>query len=95
MKKNDDSLHWQNLQLYSFGVLFNMIRLTVEDVSSNFEHGAWPITLFNGYTPMTCCVVANLAFSGLLVSFVMKYADTIAKVSECLTVLRQTWNSGG
>lgn len=80
MKKNDDSLHWQNLQLYTFGVIFNIMRLTAEDVSNGFEHGAWPLTMFNGYTFVTFCVTANLAFSGLLVSFVMKYADTIAKV---------------
>jgi len=80
MKKNDDSLHWQNIQLYSFGVLFNVLRLTAEDLSSNFHNGAWPIIMFDGYTFITYLVVANLAFSGLLVSFVMKYADTIAKV---------------
>lgn len=80
MKKNDDSIHWQNIQLYTFGVIFNMIRLTVEDISHGFEKGAWPLTMFNGYSFITFCVTVNLAFSGLLVSFIMKYADTIAKV---------------
>jgi len=80
MKKNEDTIHWQNIQLYAFGVLFNIIRLTCDDIRNDFHHGAWPIILFEGYTTITFLVVFNLAFSGLLVSFVMKYADTIAKV---------------
>lgn len=80
MKKNDDSLHWQNVQLYSFGVLFNAIRLTVDDLSAGFEKGFWAITLTDGYDVVTVLVVLNLAFSGLLVSVIMKFADTIAKV---------------
>ena len=35
--------------------------------------------LFEGYNTMTLMVVANLAFSGLLVSWVMKFADSIMK----------------
>lgn len=27
MKRNDDSLHWQNIQLYTFGILFNGMGL--------------------------------------------------------------------
>lgn len=27
MKKNNDSLYWQNTQLYSFGVLFNLANV--------------------------------------------------------------------
>lgn len=33
-----------------------------------------------GYSGVTWLVVANLAFSGLLVSWVMKFADSIVKV---------------
>mmetsp|Transcript_31111 Transcript_31111/g.52260 ORF Transcript_31111/g.52260 Transcript_31111/m.52260 type:complete len:371 (+) Transcript_31111:321-1433(+) len=80
MKKNDDSLHWQNIQLYSFGVFFNVMRLTIEDISDGFHNGFWPVVMFDGYSFITYLVVANLAFSGLMVSFIMKYADTIAKV---------------
>ena len=38
--------------------------------------------LFKGYDWVTVLVVANLAFSGLLVSWVMKFADSILKVRE-------------
>ena len=37
--------------------------------------------LFKGYDLITFLVVANLAFSGLLVSWVMKFADSIMKAS--------------
>lgn len=80
MKKNQDSLYWQNMQLYAFGVLFNIARLTVEDVRAGFSNGCWWNRLFNGYDFVTWLVVLNLSCTGLLVSWVMKYADTIVKV---------------
>ena len=40
----------------------------------------WVLQLFQGYTPVTFLVVANLALSGLLVSWIMKFADSIMKV---------------
>ena len=48
MKQNDDSLYWQNCQLYSFGVLFNACALTLNDFQLGFLHGFWPHTMFNG-----------------------------------------------
>jgi hypothetical protein len=39
MKMNDDTLYWQNLQLYSFGVIFNAARLLVDDVNAGFSNG--------------------------------------------------------
>ncbi|RVX09978.1 CMP-sialic acid transporter 1 [Vitis vinifera] len=64
MKKNDDSLYWQNVQLYTSG----------------FEKGPWWHRLFNGYSVTTWMVVLNLGSTGLLVSWLMKYADNIVKV---------------
>lgn len=52
---------------------------------AGFEKGVWVFTLFQGYDWVTVLVVANLAFSGLLVSWVMKFADSILKVRICLT----------
>lgn len=74
MKKNDDSLYWQNIQLYGFGVLFNFLRLWLE--------GGWGKIwrLFEGYDMITWLVVLNLGCTGLLVSWIMKYADNIVKV---------------
>jgi len=79
MKQIDDSIHWQNAQLYAYGVAFNCLRLTLDDLFMGFNNGFWMLTLLNGYSFGTWLVVLNLAFSGLMVSFVMKYVDVIAK----------------
>jgi UDP-sugar transporter A1/2/3 len=39
LKKNNDNLYWQNVQLYGFGALFNAMRLTYDDVNAGFENG--------------------------------------------------------
>jgi len=78
MKRNDDSLYWQNMQLYSFGVVFNGMGLVLGNLSRG--DGRWLPSIFQGYNFVTLLVVANLAFSGLLVSWVMKFADSILKV---------------
>ncbi|CAH9097214.1 unnamed protein product [Cuscuta europaea] len=80
MKKNNDSLYWQNIQLYSFGSIFNMGRLLIDDFQSGFERGAWWQRLLHGYSITTWLVVLNLGTTGLLVSWLMKYADNIVKV---------------
>ncbi|KAI4321155.1 hypothetical protein MLD38_034573 [Melastoma candidum] len=80
MKKNNDSLYWQNVQLYTFGVIFNMARLMADDFQNHFENGHWWQRLLNGYTLTTWMVVLNLGSTGLLVSWLMKYADNIVKV---------------
>lgn len=80
MKRNNDSLYWQNIQLYSFGVLFNGLGLTLSDFLNGFSSGPWPMALVRGYSGVTYLVVTNLAFTGLLVSWVMKFADSIMKV---------------
>ncbi|GJS40776.1 CMP-sialic acid transporter 1 [Tanacetum coccineum] len=84
MKKNNDTLYWQNVQLYTFGALFNMGRLFADDFRGGFENGPWWSRLFNGYTITTWLVVLNLGSTGLLVSWLMKYADNIVKVSSFL-----------
>ncbi|KAI8553917.1 hypothetical protein RHMOL_Rhmol05G0053700 [Rhododendron molle] len=98
MKKNNDSLYWQNVQLYTtetfvkvdsgngihifrFGSIFNMGHLQFDDFRGGFEKGPWWERLFNGYSIVTWMVVLNLGSTGLLVSWLMKYADNVVKVS--------------
>ena len=50
------------------------------DVSPLAGNGRLLPSIFVGYDMVTLLVVANLAFSGLLVSWVMKFADSIMKV---------------
>ena len=81
MKRNSDSLYWQNMQLYSFGIILNGMGLIVGDIRNGAGHSSlWPSHLFRGYNGVTFLLVANLAFSGLLVSWIMKFADSIVKV---------------
>ncbi|KAI0488012.1 hypothetical protein KFK09_027836 [Dendrobium nobile] len=80
MKKNNDSLYWQNVQLYAFGAMFNCARLLWDDYSGGYEKGPWWQRLLNGYTFTTWMVVLNLGSTGLLVSWLMKFADNIVKV---------------
>ncbi|VAI90013.1 unnamed protein product [Triticum turgidum subsp. durum] len=82
MKKNSDSLYWQNVQLYMFGVIFNMGWLVYGDFKAGFEMGPWWQRLFNGYSITTWIVVFNLGSTGLLVSWLMKYSDNIVKFYE-------------
>ncbi|KAH7658209.1 solute carrier family 35 (UDP-sugar transporter) member A1/2/3 protein [Dioscorea alata] len=90
MKKNNDSLYWQNVQLYTFGAIFNMLRLLWDDFRIGFDKGPWWQHLFNGYTLTTWLVVLNLGSSGLLVSWLMKYADNIIKVYATSTAMLLT-----
>ncbi len=81
MKRNSDSLYWQNMQLYSFGIMLNGMGLIMGDFRGSFREATlWPSNLFKGYNAVTFLLVANLAFSGLLVSWIMKFADSIVKV---------------
>ena len=43
-----------------------------DEFSDNDAVYAWPMTLFSGHSFISICVVANLAFGGLLVSHIIK-----------------------
>ncbi|XP_073266797.1 CMP-sialic acid transporter 1 isoform X2 [Populus alba] len=94
MKKNNDSLYWQNVQLYTFGSIFNMARLVLDDYRGGYENGSWWQRLFNGYSITTWMVVLNLGSTGLLVSWLMKYADNIVKVyaTSMAMLLTMVWS---
>ncbi|KAI8029443.1 CMP-sialic acid transporter 1 [Camellia lanceoleosa] len=62
-----------------FGVIFNMARLILDDFTGGFENRPWWQCLLNGYSTTTWLVVLNLGSTGLLVSWLMKYADNIVK----------------
>ncbi len=42
MKRTSDSLYWQNMQLYSFGVAFNALGLTIADARSGAPRRGCP-----------------------------------------------------
>jgi len=70
-----DSIHWQNMQLYVFGVLFGVVSLRM-DANWASVPGQNP---FHGFNAFAYATVATLAICGLLVSFILKYLDNVAK----------------
>ena len=68
-----DCIHWQNIQLYFFGVIFGLLSLMFFsdfNVSDGILHGF----NFAAYSAVTALTV-----SGVSVSFILKYIDNIAK----------------
>jgi probable UDP-sugar transporter A4 len=74
MKLNEKtSLHFQNAQLYVFGIIFNIIAMFYQsEFTSDFLKG-----IFNFWTIV---VILNQSFTGLFLSAIMKYMDNITKL---------------
>lgn len=70
-----DSIHWQNIQLYFFGMLFGMLSLVSSSTTNQVGH----TTLYEGFNNWAYATVASLTVCGLLVSFILKYLDNFAK----------------
>jgi UDP-galactose transporter len=68
-----DSIHWQNIQLYFFGVLFGWLAFVVK----NTDHSTNGI--FTGFNSAAYAMIVSQTMLGLSVSFVLKYIDNIAK----------------
>ena len=66
------SIHWQNIQLYFFGVVFGLVSLLFNKV--DLSNG-----VFHGFNLAAYTAVFTMTVSGLSVSFILKYVDSIAK----------------
>jgi len=76
MKKQPKrNVNAQNVYLYLFGVIFNMVAIFLYDYDAVFGRG-----YFYGYNAIVCTMILNHSLSGIAVSLVMKYADNIVKV---------------
>ena len=71
--RESDSIHWQNIQLYLFGVLFGWFAFVVK----NTDHSSKGI--FTGFNSAAYAMIMSQTMLGLSVSFVLKYIDNIAK----------------
>jgi len=69
------SIHWQNIQMYVWGVAFNALGAFMKDGDRLRENG-----LLAGYSSAAWSVVVCNALNGLAISAVLKYADNIARV---------------
>ena len=70
--RQNESIHWQNSQLYIFGFLFGLVSLLADGRSNSFH-------ILEGFNLAAYMTVFMLAACGLLVSFILKYLDNIAK----------------
>ena len=68
-----DSIHWQNMQLYFFGLLFGLVAL-LSTLRVDDEKG-----MFDGFNMYAYFTVTSLTTAGLLVSIILKYLDSFAK----------------
>ena len=74
VKFSQQSLWIRNLQLCLFASAFSLLAILFQD-----GHAVMVGGFFQGYNAVTWSIVLVQAFGGLLVSFVMKYADNILK----------------
>eukprot|EP00933_Yihiella_yeosuensis_P083118 TRINITY_DN97241_c0_g1_i1.p1 TRINITY_DN97241_c0_g1~~TRINITY_DN97241_c0_g1_i1.p1 ORF type:complete len:326 (+),score=30.53 TRINITY_DN97241_c0_g1_i1:182-1159(+) len=83
LKEKDKRLfHWQNILLYTWGVVFNMLTMVFTDGGVKVDD------FFRGYSIWTGALILNNALNGLAISAILKYADNIARVySSTLAML--------
>jgi len=74
LKASNDSVHWQNMQLYGFGVVVCVFQNFAITGSSTSEDDTG---FFHGFSASTWCVILISAFMGQATGFVLKYADNI------------------
>lgn len=81
--KPKDSIHWQNIQLYGWGVALNFggsLLLGRSLGGGALDSAAAGRGLTTGFNGWAWAVVANNALNGLAISAILKYADNIARV---------------
>jgi len=65
-------------------VLQNVCDDVASTIHQSLENGSWfDGSGFYGYNLITWLIVINFSFSGLFVSWLQKFADTIVKVGRC------------
>jgi len=76
-KSGTEGFWIQNLRLYLFGILYNGIALLIRYVrnESNFGNG-----FFTGWNHWTILVTLAGSCDGLLIGFLMRYADNVAVI---------------
>lgn len=76
-QRPNDSLMFQNLHMYFWGILVNGLCLVLKSQDEKSPlHGG----LFNGYTPWAFLIVLFNSCSGLFISAAMRFIDNIAVV---------------
>ncbi|XP_013416659.1 probable UDP-sugar transporter protein SLC35A4 [Lingula anatina] len=76
-KQYQTSIHLQNILLYIFGILLNG-GMWLSQAAASGSPGAF--NLFHGYSLYTWVIVITQAFSGLIMSAIMKHSSNIARL---------------
>jgi solute carrier family 35 (UDP-sugar transporter), member A1/2/3 len=74
-RRQYESLHIQNIWLYVYGIVFNLLALIGDDYEALWRDG-----FFYGYSWVTIFIICNNAWSGIAVSAIMKYANNLVKL---------------
>lgn len=75
------SIHFQNMQLSSFGIIFNIVGfLMITDPGSSF---------FSGYSIWTALIIGTQAANGLMIASMLKFSSNLTRllIVSCATVL--------
>lgn len=87
MKSEQCSIHWQNFQLYIWGVFSNIVVLlwtsnmmatTASPDSASPDSSSKGLSM-EGFNFAAWCAVVSLSLTGLAVSFLLRFADSIVK----------------
>uniref|UniRef100_A0A061S4W8 Solute carrier family 35 (UDP-sugar transporter), member A1/2/3 n=1 Tax=Tetraselmis sp. GSL018 TaxID=582737 RepID=A0A061S4W8_9CHLO len=73
LKNTKQSIHWQNAQLYIWGLLLSIFALIGRGDSRGIA------VLWDGHDFLSLLLTCSIAFCGLATAFVLKYLDNIAK----------------
>lgn len=80
-----DDIHWKNVQLYSWGIVFGIFAFW------QLRHGFAEQSFFHGYTKLVYVMILMLSMSGISVSFILKYTDNIVKyMATCVAIVVTT-----
>jgi probable UDP-sugar transporter A4 len=80
LKRNySESLHLQNVFLYTYGTFFNLIP-AVSIMMTSSETSNYRLNLFHGFSFYTWLVVFTQALNGLFMSVVIKYSSNIIRL---------------
>ena len=79
LKRNyNESIHLQNIFLYTYGTFFNLIP-TINSIRTTSE-SIYHLNLFQGFSVYTWLIVFTQVLNGLFMSVVIKYSSNIIRL---------------
>merc|ERR1712062_697257 len=87
-QRPEESIHFQNMQLYFFGIVLNGATLVAKAVMDPESPVHGPVGLITGYDGWVWMIVLLGTANGIAISVALKFVDNLAVVfSHVLTVL--------